>query len=90
MSEIEIKKPSKEELTAMDILAWPIWEKEISTFDWKYDDKEVCYILEGEVSVKTKDGEEVEFGPGDLVSFPKGLECVWEVKKPVRKHYNFG
>ena len=25
----------------------------------------------------------------DLVVFPKGLSCVWQVKKAVRKHYVF-
>lgn len=90
MSEIEIKKVRKEDLKELDVFNWPIWEKEISKFDWSYDERETCYILEGEVEVETKDGEKVEFGPGDLVRFPKGLECIWNVKKPVRKHYNFG
>ena len=90
MGEIEIKKVKKEELEELNVFSWPIWEKERSKFDWSYDERETCYILEGEVEVETKDGEKVEFGPGDLVRFPKGLECVWNVKKPVRKHYNFG
>ena len=29
-------------------------------------------------------------GEGDLVTFPLGMECVWQVRKPVRKHYLFG
>ena len=37
------------------------------------------------------DGKEsVTFGPGDMVVFPEGLECVWNVKEAIRKHYNFG
>ncbi len=64
---------------------------EVSEFDWFYDMGETCYILEGEVEVKPTDGRKaVTFGPGDMVTFPKGLPCVWNVKKPVRKHYNFG
>ena len=35
-------------------------------------------------------GEEVSFGPGDLVIFPEGLDCIWDVKEPVKKHYQFG
>ncbi|AGP40227.1 hypothetical protein SCE1572_40435 [Sorangium cellulosum So0157-2] len=27
---------------------------------------------------------------GDLVTFPAGLNCTWEVRSPVRKHYRFG
>jgi uncharacterized protein len=38
--------------------------------------------------VETKDGK-VEFGDGDFVAFPTGLSCVWDIKEPVRKHYNF-
>jgi len=32
----------------------------------------------------------VRIGTGDLVTFPKGLSCQWEVRSPVRKHYRFG
>ena len=31
----------------------------------------------------------VSFAAGDLVVFPQGLSCVWQVKKPVKKHYMF-
>lgn len=68
---------------------WPIWEKEPSKFDWYYDEKETCYILEGKVKVTT-DEETVEFGKGDLVIFPAGLSCVWEIFEKVKKHYKFG
>ena len=90
MGEIIVKKPSKEELEKLGVLSWPIWEKEASTFDWHYDDKETCYLLDGEVTVTTKSGESVQFGSGELVIFPEGLDCVWDIKKAVRKHYNFG
>lgn len=84
-----VEKPAKEKLDAQKIFSWPVWSKEVSSFDWFYDDKEVCYFLEGEVTVKTPDGE-VSFGKGDLVTFPKGLKCVWNIRKAVRKHYKFG
>lgn len=90
MSKIEIKKPERSELDKMGVFSWPIWEKEVSTFDWHYDERETCYILEGEVEVKPKDDDPVKFGPGDLISFPKGMDCVWEISKPVKKHYTFG
>jgi uncharacterized cupin superfamily protein len=41
------------------------------------------------VKVTTPAGEAVEFGAGDLVTFPRGLTCTWEVRKPIRKHYRF-
>jgi hypothetical protein len=33
--------------------------------------------------VTTLDGEAVKFGAGDLVTFPRGLKCSWEVRKPI-------
>lgn len=85
------KIPTEEELNELGVKSWGIWEKEKSVFDWSYSDTETCYILEGEVEVTDNlTGEKIEFKKGDLVQFPKGLECVWNVKKPVRKYYNFG
>lgn len=86
---VEIKKVEQSELQQQGVLDWPIWEKEVSRFDWHYDDIEECYLLEGRVVVETADGKRVEFGQGDFVTFPKGLSCVWDIKAPVRKHYNF-
>ncbi len=84
-----VEKPTAQKLQDLKVTSWPIWTKEASSFDWYYDEKEICYFLEGEVTVKTPDGE-VSFGKGDLVMFPQGLKCVWNVKAPVRKHYKFG
>ena len=85
---IRIHKPSEEEIA--DITTCPTWSKEVSVFDWDYDAQETCYVLEGDVRVTTDDGTAVEFGPGDMVIFPRGLKCVWDVRKPIRKHYRFG
>jgi len=86
---IEVEKATKDYLENKEVSSWPIWEKEVSRFDWHYDSTEECYLLEGEVVVETEDGERVEFGEGDFVTFPKGLSCVWDIKQPVKKHYNF-
>jgi hypothetical protein len=51
--------------------------------------QETCLILEGKAVIHTKEGN-VEFSEGDYVLFPKGLACTWEIKKKIRKHYNFG
>ena len=45
-------------------------------------------MLEGKVVVKTDSGE-VEINKGDLVKFPKGLKCTWDVKKTIKKVYTF-
>ena len=87
--EIKVEKLNKEQLNKMGVFGWPIWEKEASRFPWLYDCIEQCYLLEGEVTVETKDGEAVSFGKGDFVTFPKGLACTWNIKRDVRKHYNF-
>ncbi|RMF05228.1 DUF861 domain-containing protein [Candidatus Woesearchaeota archaeon] len=87
--DVMVKKPSDEELRAMGVESWPVWEKEPSEFPWTYDEKETCYILEGR-AVVSYDGKKVEFGKGDLVVFPKGLSCVWKIIEPIKKHYNFG
>ena len=88
-SEIIVRKPKQGELEQMGVKNWGIWTCDPSTFDWEYSDRETCYLLEGDVTVTTAKGE-VSFGVGDVVVFPKGLKCVWIVKKAVRKHYQFG
>lgn len=87
---IHVEKPSEEKLQQLNVRSWPVWEKEISEFPWNYDEKETCYILEGEVVVTPVNGNPVNFGKGDFVVFSKGLECTWKINKAVRKHYKFG
>lgn len=87
--EIKVQKLRQEDLKKMGVFGWPIWEKEVSRFPWSYDSVEECYLLEGDVTVESKDGKAVSFGKGDFVTFPKGLSCTWDIKKPVKKHYNF-
>ena len=87
---ITVEKPDSEKLEALGVKKWPTWSKEVSTFPWDYSSQEIAYILEGEVTVTPKNGgSPVSFGAGDLVTFPAGLSCVWEVKKALRKHYQF-
>jgi uncharacterized protein len=88
MSSVIIEKLSKEEQEKRGIPGWPIWTKEVSTFDWFYDTREQCQILEGEVVVETDEGNFTVMA-GDFVTFKKGLKCIWNVKKPIKKHYNF-
>ena len=89
MPPIIVTKPSEEAARELGVFDWPTWSCDVSTFDWHYDQKETCYVLEGRVKVSAA-GQEVEFGPGDLVVFAKGLDCVWNVISPVKKHYRFG
>lgn len=88
MSKIKIEKPSKEKLDSLGIDKWSPWECEPSTFDWEYDSDETAYVFEGKVKVKTPE-EEVEINAGDLVTFPEGLKCTWNVIEKIRKVYTF-
>ncbi|MBD3427267.1 MAG: DUF861 domain-containing protein [Candidatus Omnitrophica bacterium] len=90
MDIIKIERPDEHKLQELGVRSWPIWEKENSRFDWSYDAKETCYILQGRAKVEPEDGEPVEFGEGDLVTFPQGMNCVWEISSPIRKHYKMG
>jgi uncharacterized cupin superfamily protein len=88
VKDIIIKKPSEDEIAQAK--TFPIWECGVSEFDWDYTQTETCYILQGQVIVKDRPGDnKVSFSAGDMVIFPNGLSCVWKVKSPVRKHYKF-
>jgi uncharacterized cupin superfamily protein len=83
---IKVQKPTKEQIE--EAKEWPLWSCDVSEFEWHYDTKETCLILEGEVEIKTDDGS-VKFKEGDYVIFPEGLSCKWRVLKAVKKHYKF-
>ena len=85
---IKVEKLTNEEILSRNIKEWPIWEKEVSRFPWTYDSVEECLIIEGKIIVET-DHETVELRAGDFVTFPGKLNCVWDIKEPVRKYYNF-
>lgn len=87
---VVVHNPPEEELSRRGVRSWPIWTKEVSTFPWSYEETETCYFLEGEVIVTPAGGSPVRVGKGDLVTFPRGLHCTWEVLRAVRKHYSFG
>ena len=84
------RQPDQAMLEALGVQRWPTWTKEISNFPWTYGEQEIAYVLEGEVVVTPDGGAPVSFVAGDLVTFPAGMSCTWEVKKPLRKHYRFG
>ena len=88
MVKIKISKPTDEEIKQLGIDSWSPWQCEPSVFDWEYTSTETAYVMEGKVSVKTED-EEVEIKAGDLVTFPKGMKCTWNVKEKIRKVYTF-
>ena len=66
------------------IKSWPIWECEPSKFQWNYDDKEIFLIIEGHAKISTQHGDIYVIKAGDLVEFPAGLFCEWQVTKSVK------
>ena len=78
----------KENKNINDYRQWDVWECKPSKFDWQYSEEEHCYIIEGEVTIQTKD-DIVLVKSGDYVVFPKGLKCSWDVHKSIRKYYRF-
>ncbi|MEH1937867.1 MAG: cupin domain-containing protein [Nostoc sp.] len=88
--EIKIEhQPRKERLNELGVSKWEIWKKEVSKFPWTYDSQETCYFLEGDVLVTPDGGQPVQMGKGDLVIFPAGMSCIWEITSDVKKHYYF-
>ena len=88
MSEITIEhNVTPVKLDAMNVDCWPIWTKEVSSFEWTYDSDEMCYILEGEATITPVGGESVTIQRGDLVQFPAGMSCTWQITEDIEKHY---
>jgi uncharacterized cupin superfamily protein len=82
-------RPAPMKLDVLGVYDWPIWKKEVSRFPWTYDQQETCYFVRGKVIVTPENGGPQTFGRGDLVTFPVGLSCTWDVLEPVEKHYTF-
>jgi len=83
------RDPTAETLQKLGVKRWPTWGCGVSKFDWTYDSTETSYVIEGEVVVTPTGGSPVEIRAGDLVTFPEGMSCVWDVKKAIKKHYSF-
>jgi uncharacterized cupin superfamily protein len=91
MNEIKIEhNPKEDRIENLRVKDWPVWAKEVSKFPWTYDTDETCFFLEGEVIVTPDGGEPVQMGKGDLVTFPAGMSCTWDIRKEVKKHYRLG
>ncbi|KAL2325209.1 hypothetical protein Fmac_024267 [Flemingia macrophylla] len=84
------RNPPESKLTQLGVRQWPKWGCSPSKFPWTYEAKETCYLLEGKVKVfPSGSNESVEIAAGDLVVFPKGMSCTWDVSVGVDKHYKF-
>jgi len=89
MSNIIVEhNPDSARLESLGVSKWLTWSKEVSAFPWHFHEQEVAWILEGECVVTPQGGAPVTFGKGDLVTFPAGMKCNWEVRQPLHKHYH--
>ncbi len=84
---MKVRKATPEDIKQTE--DWDTWGKEPSEFPWHYDEKETCYILEGEAIVTDRSGNQISFGPGDWVEFEQGLSCTWKISKTINKRYMF-
>jgi uncharacterized cupin superfamily protein len=84
---IKVVRPDTQQLE--EVTQWPIWEKEPSSFDWDYTEKEVFYILEGTANLSSSCGLQQPLKAGDLVTVKQGILVHWEITAPIRKHYKF-
>ena len=84
---ILVRKPCDAEIKFMS--TQKTWESDICEFDYTYDSDETVLIDYGRAEVCC-DGEWIEFGKGDLVFFPKYLDCKWRVLEPIRKFERWG
>lgn len=84
---MRVRRPSAAEIAKAR--SWDTWSCGSSTFAWHYDQKEVCFVTEGEAVVTDNEGNSISFSAGDWVEFEADLSCTWNVKKDIKKHYNF-
>jgi len=84
--QIAVESISPDEASARGILGWPVSRRGIARYSWHYDSTEVCYLVGGRARIETEDGN-VEVEGGDLVTLPAGLDCTWDIREPLAKHY---
>ncbi len=88
MAGIKVEKPDEQLLEQLNVKQWSTWKCDPGTFPWHYDSDEVCYIHKGYAEIASPEGT-VQIGKGDLVTFPRGLSCTWNVKERIEKVYTF-
>ena len=85
---LKILKLDETEITRRGIRNWPVWERKVSRFSYYYEREEQCLFLEGEVIIEAGTDRFV-LKAGDYVIFPKDLDCIWDIRQSVKKHYHF-
>lgn len=71
-----------------DFEAWAVWTCNPSKFDWRYNQEEHCFIIEGSATIKGTENTAI-IKAGDHVIFPKRLNCIWEIHNPIKNSIHF-
>ncbi|HYF43437.1 MAG TPA: cupin domain-containing protein [Ramlibacter sp.] len=61
------------------------WDCTAGTFHWFFFNEEIVHILDGEVLVRSADGQERLLRAGDVAVLPANQWMVWRVDRYVRK-----
>jgi uncharacterized cupin superfamily protein len=80
---IKVEALSREEQRARGVDTWPARRHERHRIPVQYQEETVCFVAEGSARIETEDGN-VEIEPGDLVTFPEGLDCTWHLREPLQ------
>jgi hypothetical protein len=83
---IVVDRPDNDELKEMGVETWPVWEHGEEKIECFYDKTERCYIVSGEATI-VSEFETLTIKPGDFITFPAGLECIWDIDYAIRKRY---
>jgi uncharacterized cupin superfamily protein len=83
---IEVDQLDLDDLKELGVKSWPVMEYDEEKFEVFYDKTEQCYIVAGEATI-VSEFESITVKPGDFITFPAGIECVWDVDSAITKHY---
>ena len=75
---VGVEKPTTERLNDLKVFSWPVWTKEVSSFDWYYDDKdhEAGRFLR-DLSI-TLDGRKLDFIQDEMANKKMHIELISE------------
>lgn len=62
-----------------------VWECTAGCFAVHRMTTEICHLLTGRVTIRSADGAEASFGPGDNFTLPSGFRGEWHIHETVRK-----
>jgi len=89
MTKVIATRPSQHALEELGVKNWPMQSSEVAIYPQHYEEKETCYLLEGEADIVVGE-DRMTVHAGDLVIFSAGMDCIWEVHHPITKRYQVG